>query len=264
MVWRYGDGSILVAGSAGKTGERDGALFLFGKDGLPDRSFGKKGVLVTDDDKDTVFYDDIISDEMIAATGVTTGEDGMREALLLTYTKEHGANSRIFQQQLTKAATAIIDEETETNKPIAQVVTTEMDNEEEYAYSLAATDAGSVVVAGASGAQEIASAAVRKYEIFQSSVTGVSWDTSTGNTSIFTGEPLETTRTTTVIPVKVNSADGTVTEVGVVFSIDPQPVLRDSENISNDADDDAEDTTADDAEEETDETAPSITPNPQT
>lgn len=257
------DGSLLLAGSVGKTGERDGALFLFGKDGLPDRSFGDKGVLVTDDDKDTVFYDTIISDEMIAATGVTTGEDGMREALLLTYTKENGANSRIFQQQLAGSGPEIIDEETETNEPVAQVVITEEDNEEEYAYSLAAADAGSVVVVGASGAQEIASAAVRKYELFQSSVTGTSWKTETGNAYILTGAAQEVTRTTTLIPVKVNSVIGTVTEVGVVFSIDPLPVLRDSENINNDDTDDAEDDSdgTDDAEAETDETAPSITPS---
>ena len=99
------DGSILVAGSVGENGERDGALFLFGEDGLPDRTFGDKGALVTDDDKDTVFYDVLVTEEMIAATGVTVGEDGIREALLVTYTKNDGANSeQLFQQQVAECS----------------------------------------------------------------------------------------------------------------------------------------------------------------
>ncbi|MCI5189741.1 MAG: hypothetical protein D3905_08055, partial [Candidatus Electrothrix sp. AS4_5] len=218
------DGSILVAGSVGKSGERDGALFLFGENGLPDRAFGDKGVLITEDAKDTVFYDALVTEAMVAATGVTVGEDGMRESILVTYARKEGNNAtQLFQQQMTGAA-----ENDEDSEPIAQIVTTEVDNEEDYTFSLAAADAGSVVVAGASGAQEVAQAAVRKYTIFQAGVSDTYWNTDTGNASLFTGQPLEVTRTTSLIPVEISSELGTVTERGIVFSVDPLPTLKGS------------------------------------
>lgn len=212
------DGSILVAGSVGEDGTRDGALFLFGEGGLPDRTFGDKGVLVTSDEGDTVFYDVLVTEEMIAATGVTVGEDGMREALLVTYAKGEGVNSeQLFQQQVAGVsadAAEAAEEGLQETEPVAQIVTTEVDNEEDYAFSLAAADAGSVVVVGSSGSQEVASAAVRKYTIFQSSVSGTSWKIATGNASVLTGEAQDVTRTTALIPGEVLAGLGTVTERG--------------------------------------------------
>ncbi|CAK8711330.1 hypothetical protein KKHLCK_00320 [Candidatus Electrothrix laxa] len=254
------DGSILVAGSVGEDGTRDGALFLFGEDGLPDRTFGDQGVLVTDDEDDTIFYDVLITEEMIAATGVTVAEGGMREALLITYTREDGANSeQLFQQQVADASTDAVDEDSEEAEIVAQVVTTEVDNEEDYAFSLAAADAGSVIVVGASGSEEVASAAVSKYTVFQSSVSGSSWSTATGNAYVLTGEAQDVTRTTALIPGEILSGLGTVTERGVVFSTDPLPVLEDSDDSSTDDDTDEDDEDSDDSSSETDETAPYIT-----
>ncbi|CAK8713995.1 hypothetical protein GKODMF_05590 [Candidatus Electrothrix gigas] len=237
------DGSILVAGSVGKNGERDGALFLFGENGLPDRAFGERGVLITADKQDTVFYDALITEAMVAATGVTVGEDGMRESILVTYARKDGSNAtQLFQQQMTGArALAEDNEDNKDSAPVAQILTTEMDNEEEYTFSLAAADAGSVVVVGASGAQEVSQAAVSKYTIFQDGVAPTYWNTDTGNAFIFTGQPLDNTRTTSVIPVEISPEVGTVTKRGVVFSVDPLPVLEGSTTST------------------ADETAPSIT-----
>ena len=141
-----------------------------------------------DDDKDTVVYDVLATDEMIAATGVTVGEDGMREALLVTYTKNDGANSELLFQQQVAGVSADAAEATEKasqeTEPIAQIVTTGAYNEEEYAYSLAAADAGSVVVAGASGSQYVASASVSKYTVSQSADTDTSSGAATGNPSV--------------------------------------------------------------------------------
>ncbi|MCI5128907.1 MAG: hypothetical protein D3907_10505 [Candidatus Electrothrix sp. AUS3] len=224
------DGSILVAGSVGKNGERDGALFLFGENGLPDRAFGERGVLITADKQDTVFYDALITEAMVAATGVTVGEDGMRESILVTYARKDGSNAtQLFQQQMTGArALAEDNEDNKDSAPVAQILTTEMDNEEEYTFSLAAADAGSVVVVGASGAQEVSQAAVSKYTIFQDGVVPTYWNTDTGNAFIFTGQPLDNTRTTSLIPVEISSELGTVTERGIVFSVDPLPTLKGS------------------------------------
>ncbi|MCI5139010.1 MAG: hypothetical protein D3922_11495, partial [Candidatus Electrothrix sp. AR1] len=215
---------------------RDGALFLFGEDGLPDRTFGDMGVLVTDDENDTVFYDVLVTEEMIAATGVTVGEAGMREALLITYAKGEGANSeQLFQQQVAGASADAADEGSEETGTVAQIVTTEVDNEEDYAFSLAAIDAGSVVVVGASGAQDIASAAVRKYNVLQASVSGSSWSSTTGDTSVLTGQAQDVTRTTALIPGEILSKLGKVTERGVVFSIDPLPVLKGGDTTTADS-----------------------------
>ncbi|MCI5121341.1 MAG: hypothetical protein D3908_09180, partial [Candidatus Electrothrix sp. AUS4] len=275
------DGSILVAGSVGESGKRDGALFLFGEDGLPDREFGDLGVLVTDDESDTVFYDVLVTKKMVATTGVTVGEDGKRESLLVTYSKNEIANRQLFQQQVAQRAliptnaASSMDEEEEETEPVAQVVTSEVDNEEDSAFSLAAVDEGSVVVVGSSGAPEISSASVRQYTVFQSSVTGTSSNTTTGNASILTGDAYNVTRTTALIPVEVLSGIGTVTARGVVFSVDPLPVLDDddSDTTTDDTSDDSTDDTSDDSTDDTtddttddstdttttDETAPTIT-----
>uniref|UniRef100_UPI00405617EF delta-60 repeat domain-containing protein n=1 Tax=Candidatus Electrothrix sp. TaxID=2170559 RepID=UPI00405617EF len=268
------DGSILVSGSVGESGERDGALFLFGEDGLPDRTFGDKGVLVTEDETDTVFYDVLVTEEMVAATGVTVAENGMRESLLVTYSKEEGGNAeQLFQQQMGGMKKAEDGEigKSQNSKPAAQVVTTEMDNEEDYTFSLAVADKGSVVVAGASGSQEIASAAVRKYTIFQSSVTDTSSGSATGNIYVLTRAVEEVTRTTAHISGNILSDLGTVSDRGVVFDTVPLPTLDGGDSSSDDTTDDStsDDSTNDDSTDDstndstddstTDETAPRIT-----
>ncbi|MCI5211394.1 MAG: hypothetical protein D3910_22010, partial [Candidatus Electrothrix sp. ATG2] len=256
------DGSILVAGSVGEEGSRDAALFLFSADGLPDREFGDRGVLLTDDDKDTVLYDTLVTEEMIAATGVTVGEDDKREALLITYSKKDEANSELFQQQMAETATGVADEEEGNTGPVVEVVTTEMDNQENSASSLAAVGPGSVVVVGSSGAPEIASASVHQYTVFHSSVSGSSWGTATGNANIWIGEAYDVTRTTALIRVDISEGIGEVSERGVVFSTEPLPVFNSSDSSTDDdeedKDTDDEETADDDADSEIDETPPEI------
>ncbi|MCI5149511.1 MAG: hypothetical protein D3916_09015 [Candidatus Electrothrix sp. MAN1_4] len=230
LAIRADDSSILVAGSVGESGERDGALFLFGEDGLPDRTFGDKGVLVTEDETDTVFYDVLETQEMIAATGVTVDETGMRKALLLTYTKENDTNSLLFQEQAS--------ESTNDSPGTPSWEGGGDDTDEDSAVSLAATDDGGVVTVGASGAQEVASASVSKYTLSSTSATTVSGSAAgsgsvAGNIYVWTSEPWEVTRTTSLITVEVDPAIGTVTDFGVVFSVDPLPVLKDDYSSSD-------------------------------
>ncbi|MCI5141774.1 MAG: hypothetical protein D3909_08610, partial [Candidatus Electrothrix sp. ATG1] len=260
------DDSLLVAGSVGEEGSRDAALFLFGADGLPDREFEDKGVLVTEDENDTVLYDVLVTEEVVAATGVTVGVDGTREALLITYTKGDEANSELFQQQLAETTAEVAGEEAEESGPVAEVVTTEMDNEEEYAFSLAAAGPGNVVVVGASGAPEIASASVRMYTVFHSSVSGSSWWTATGNAYISVDEADDVTRTTALIPVHISPEIGVVSERGIVFSTEPLPVFNSSDSSTDgtttDEDsegDTGETTTEDGSASEIDETPPVVT-----
>jgi uncharacterized delta-60 repeat protein len=244
------DGSILVAGSVGENGERDGALFLFGEDGLPDTTFGEKGALVVDDDKDTVVYDVLAIDEMIAATGVTVGEDGKRKSLLVTYSKE--TNSELFQQRMADAESA--DDNTPGTPSDfwgtgGTVITTDVNNEESSASSLAVTKGG-LIVAGVSGSQDTSSASVSKYTLSLISST-TSSGSSAGNIYVWTGEPVQVTRTTVLIPGEIlEGFDSAVTKRGVVFSVDPFPVLEGGSSTDS--------TTTDDTA-TVDETAPSIT-----
>ncbi|MCI5219767.1 MAG: hypothetical protein D3914_11430, partial [Candidatus Electrothrix sp. LOE2] len=247
------DGSILVAGSVGENGERDGALFLFGEEGLPDTTFGEKGVLVVDDDRNTVFYDVLATEKMVAATGVTVGEDGKRKSLLVTYSKE--TNSELFQQRMADAESA---DDTPGTPPdswgTGETITSTDDNEEGSASALAATGDGGLIVAGVSGSQDTSSASVSKYNL--SSINSeTSSGSSAGNIYVWTGEPVELTRTTVLIPGKIlEGFDSAVTKRGVVFSVNEFPVLEGGSSDSSTTTDAAttDDTTAD-------ETAPSIT-----
>ncbi|MCI5159113.1 MAG: hypothetical protein D3906_11900, partial [Candidatus Electrothrix sp. AUS1_2] len=258
------DGSILVAGSVGENGERDGALFLFGEDGLQDREFGDLGVLVTDDENDTVFYDVLVTEHIVAATGVTVSEDGKRKSLLITYTEENGGNSALFRQQAAESADDNVA--APPSVPGSSPSLTTDDNEEGTSSSLAATNDGGVVTVGASGAGDVSSASVSKYTV-AGGVSGTSSGSAAGNVSVRTKEPLEVTRTTARVPGEILSTIvGTVTERGVVVSVDELPVLKSSESTTDDtatsatADDITASTTTDDFTTSTiDETAPSIT-----
>ncbi len=211
------DGKILVVGSVGKAGERDAALFLFKEDGLPDSEFEENGVLITaagaDDD---VFYDVLVTEEAVTATGVKIGTDGGRETLLVTY----------------KQDTSLLQNISGEKKLIAEIHTAGNDDGENSAVALAAdTSDNSVVVVGGSGAQYITSAEVSKYIL--SSAADVDSDTSVyrisaGNQYISTGIPSDVTRTTAIFSSEITAGFGSVSQRGIVFSTMPNPSLKDS------------------------------------
>jgi uncharacterized delta-60 repeat protein len=216
------DGGMLLAGSVGKAGERDAALFLFTEDGLPDSGFAANGALVTAiGTNDDMFYDVLITGEVLAATGVKIAEDGGSEAVFVTYTTSLDTGS---ESQTDTAGDA--------DQLVAEIVTTEADNNEDSALALTVVSPNSVVVVGTSGVQDVASAEVSKYT-FTVSIPESYRSSTSGNQYILTGQPYDVTRTTAVIPVEIRddlAKLGTVTKRGIVFDTAPHPVLKDGES----------------------------------
>jgi uncharacterized delta-60 repeat protein len=71
------DGRLYLAGSVGKAGERDAALFRFTRSGRPDDEFGDSGVLVTRmSAEDDLLYDVVAGRSGVVAGGYTTDADG--------------------------------------------------------------------------------------------------------------------------------------------------------------------------------------------
>jgi uncharacterized delta-60 repeat protein len=204
------DGTILVAGSTGREGERDAALFRFNADGGPDSAFGGSGVIVTKaSGKDDVLYDAVISGGTLAAAGFKTIEDS-REFLLITYAASQ-------------------DDPATLNAVIAD---SGRSGGQEASTALAAAE-GSVVAAGESVADSGSSAEVSKYALTAEDSSTVSsvGDTEAGNQYILTGEPYEVTRTTAVVPGEIlDGFGGSVTERGIVFSTMINPVLKDDDH----------------------------------
>jgi uncharacterized delta-60 repeat protein len=233
------DGKILVAGSVGREGSRDAALFQFTATGIPDLSFENNGVLVTAvSNGDDVLYDVIETGNMIAASGFKTVEGG-REFLFITY-----ENSRVTVQQPAADANPTIKigelqyeeslteyrETEEPDKLVVDVMSTAFDDGEDISTALAALSLNSVVVVGESAGTDTTIAAVSKYNtsIMTSAIT--SSTTSTGSEYILTGEPYDVTRTTAIIPVEILSGLGVISKRGVVFSTMPNPILKEDDS----------------------------------
>ncbi|XOF33411.1 MAG: delta-60 repeat domain-containing protein [Candidatus Electrothrix sp. YB6] len=226
------DGSILVAGSVEKGEEEKklhGALFQFTASGLPDSKFGKNGVQIISAENEMVLYGVIDTGTVIAATGVTIAEDGSRKAVLVTYSVDEGVSSAdstpLFQENIMKTK---VKKTEGAGQPVVEIINTEHDNEEDYAFALAAVSPSNVVVVGAKGALEISSASVNKYTLFAASVASSSQSSGSSSSYILTGAPYEVTRTTGLIPATIfNGLGNSITQFGIVFSTAPNPVLKD-------------------------------------
>lgn len=211
------DGTILVAGSVGKEGERDAALFRFTSDGKPDSSFENNGVVVTAASvKDDVLYDVAVIGETIAASGFKT-VDERREFLLITYAASQDDPAKLS----------------------AAIATTGSSNGEDTSTALAAASDNSMVVVGESTADADSSALVSKYAMTaeDGGTAAAIGGTESGNQYILTGQPYEVTRTTAIIPAKILAGLGSVTKRGIVFSTAPNPVLKDDSSNNGSTDD---------------------------
>jgi len=79
------DGRLYLAGSVGKAGERDAALFRFTRSGRADEEFGDSGVLVTRmSAEDDLLYDVVVGRSGVVASGYTT-DAGTRQFLVASY-----------------------------------------------------------------------------------------------------------------------------------------------------------------------------------
>jgi uncharacterized delta-60 repeat protein len=79
------DGRLYLAGSVGKAGKRDAALFRFTRSGQADDEFGAGGVLVTRmSAEDDLLYDVVVGRSGVVASGYTT-DAGTRQFLVASY-----------------------------------------------------------------------------------------------------------------------------------------------------------------------------------
>lgn len=79
------DGRLYLAGSVGRAGKRDAALFRFTRSGRADEEFGAGGVLVTRmSAEDDLLYDVAVGRSGVVASGYTT-DAGTRQFLLASY-----------------------------------------------------------------------------------------------------------------------------------------------------------------------------------
>ncbi len=239
------DGSVVVAGSVGVEGERDAALFRFGPDGQPDETFGDEGVLVTRASAtDDVLYAVVGKEQSLTATGYAATENGRD---LLVVACEFQGQSQGKKQATAKVANGLIHigklEVRQSRSPesieygqnrypgmYTKMVTTDFGYGEAVGYGLALQPDGKVVVAGVTTEKGSPSMAVAR---FGSSKEG----TVTKNTSasslgpdisgyILTKEITDVTRVGAYVHCEVLPGAGRVVERGVVFSIAPNPSMK--------------------------------------
>jgi uncharacterized delta-60 repeat protein len=242
------DGTLLVAGSVGRDGYRDSALFQFTANGEVDDSFDKDGILVTAASKeDDVVYDVIETDSGIAASGYITEGTG-KQVLLITYdesevavkkglvrkeekTTEDAPSWLRISDLLVKDSYKKFASDDLSDVLEAKILTTPVSGDEDFATALAAGGDSSIVAVGIAASSDISHSAVLHYvpdNISQN--TSVPRLVTKGNQSIITGEPYDLTRTTAVIPVSIFSDIGSVTERGIVFSTYTNPTLEGVQN----------------------------------
>ncbi len=219
------EGRIVVAGSVGKEGEREAALFGFTAEGQPDSSFEQNGLLVSSAGAgDDALLDVTVAGRTLSASGFKTTGDS-REFLLVTYTQgstqENTGGSSLAMQTGGQLK--------------ADALTTGFSSGKDTSTAIAAVSSTSLVAVGESEAASGSSAAVSKYTLssMPDSTTSTTGSLSAGNQYILTGQPYEVTRTTAIIPAEILDGLSSVTKRGIVFGSMANPVLKDSTSSSS-------------------------------
>jgi uncharacterized delta-60 repeat protein len=238
------DGTLLVAGSVGRDGYRDSALFQFTANGEVDDSFDKDGILVTAASKeDDVVYDVIETDSGIAASGYITEGTG-KQVLLITYdesevavkkglvrkeekTTEDAPSWLRISDLLVKDSYKKFASDDLSDVLEAKILTTPVSGDEDFATALAEGSDSSIVAVGITSSGDVPHAAILCYapEVVKVDPANDPRALDVGSSYILTGEPYDVTRTSAVVPVIVYSDIGAVTERGVIFSLYTNPTL---------------------------------------
>jgi uncharacterized delta-60 repeat protein len=248
------NGAILVAGSVGEEEKQNAALFQFTGTGAVDSDFEDNGVLVTAvSAEDDVLYDVAVTGDTIASIGYTT-VGGSRNFLFITYEDSSTGVQQTAETEKSESdesspswlhisdlqvedSYADYQEKGDDTTLAVDVLTTVISDGEDVAAALDVSSSGYVVAVGISGDRDTTNAAVTRYAM--ANIMGDPADLSEGSEFILTGEPYKVTRVSAVIPVKIFSDLGTVTQRGVVFSTNPNPILSEGSdggapNITND------------------------------
>lgn len=238
------DGSIMVAGSTGGEGELDTALFLFTDTGLPAGGFGDDGMLVISASQgDDMALAVDVREQVVLLSGFAV-VDGVREFLLITHREDGVADGGVsFDLKTGDGMTGLWISELQVTDAYgryqrngtggqASAQTTILTTPFGYAsnaisYGVAVQPDGRVVLAGLTEENDVTSFAVARFtgaseledEFLTSAVgQGVTW--------IETKEPFAVTRGGAYTGGVIYDSGNTVTKRGVVFSVAPDPVLK--------------------------------------
>ncbi|MDY0351249.1 MAG: delta-60 repeat domain-containing protein [Desulfobulbaceae bacterium] len=238
------DGSILIAGSISNEDGLDSALFRFTESGRPDAGFGVNGMLVVSaaQEDDMVLAVDVL-DGVIVASGFAV-VDGVREFLLISHSRDAGDQGVSFALNGGGGSTGLQINElqvadsygryassAEAGRATAQttIVTTPFGYfSDDISYGVAVQPDGRAVAAGLTEENDMTSFAVARYASARALENEFASSSSDGARASWleTREPLEVTRNSAISGGVVESSGNTVTRRGVVFSIAPDPILR--------------------------------------
>ena len=234
------DSTLYVAGSVGREGERDAALFAFTGQGEVKADFGDQGILVIQvGPGDDVLYSLVGDEQGLYAAGFTT-VDEQREFLLITYdhpVKEplaavdlpagKSASFHISGLRVEKSMQEYVASPSADKQLAPAVVTTEFGGEEAISYGLALQQDGKVLSVGAAGDAETTSAVVARYAAPKTITTKESPVTAVDNSIFVATLPIHEIQATKALTGgTIHTALGQVSQRGVVFSIAPYPVCK--------------------------------------
>jgi uncharacterized delta-60 repeat protein len=238
------DGFIIVAGSTDGEGGLDTALFRFTDAGRPDAGFGNNGMLIISAalEDDMALAVDVL-DGVVIASGFAV-VDGVREFLLISHRQdiEEEGVSFALKTEDTMTGLQINDlrvtdsygryySNTEGEGGVTGQTTVQTTPfgyfSDDISYAVAVQPDGRAVAAGLTEENDVTSFAVARYAI--AAVLENEFETQTaGSTAswIETKEPFQVTRNGAYSGGVISSSGNTVTQRGVVFSVAPDPVLK--------------------------------------
>jgi len=237
-------GAILVAGSVGEPGEFDAALFQFAPDGQPNSSFGDNGVLVTvvSPEDDMAMAVDVQGD-IVCLSGFAS-VNGVREFLFIShqveifqpesvsFTLRTGSSTtglRINERQVADSYQEYQPAVPGSMIPLQTIVNTTPFGyfSNDISYAVAVQPDGRAVAAGLSDQDGVISFAVARYGASAALDTPITNSAGVSVNWIVTKEPFEVTRTGAFTGGVIDNSGNTIAKRGVVYSIAPDPVLKD-------------------------------------
>jgi len=246
------DGLIMVAGSIGKPGDQDAAVFRFTDAGQPDTTFGDNGVLLTSAGKedDMALAIDVI-DNVVGLSGYNTFNTS-RDFLFVSLEEtaadkanvalnlktggfvtgggiQYGSVYDLHGQQKQQPADASGTEGAKTVNSVFSTASLSFTDDTSYAVVLQSD--GKAVAVGYSEQDGVTSFAVARYITPVANATGAAVDTPVS--WIQTREPFEVNRTRAFTGGTIFTSSGlTITQRGVVYSIAPNPVYNEGSGSS--------------------------------
>jgi uncharacterized delta-60 repeat protein len=251
----HGETGILVAGSVGEPGELDSALFRFTGSGQPDLRFGSNGLLITEaSQQDDMALAVDVQGDAICLSGFAAANEGRQFLYIYHQVTVSEADSVSFAMDTAGGATSLnIGQRQDLGSyeeyqgygdvsimPERTIVNTTpfgyLSND--ISYAVAIQPDGKAVAAGVSGDQYGQhTIALARYTAAEPELTDPEVNaggSAAGASWIVTKEPSEVRRTSAFSGGIIFDSGRTIDQRGVVFSIAPDPVVRDGGSDAGD------------------------------